>query len=721
MAEIELKFNGDSSSAQASVQSLADSVDKLAHAVEGLKDKEKEHGEEQAKSIEKWRLIGEAAKKTIEVLYEFGKDSAKEFLASEQAARRLAFAVGKDLGKAFRDTAEEMEKSFGVQAESVMALQQKLAQFSKELTKGDIDKITKSMLDYSAATGEDAVQATEKLLMATQKGRTAFKDLGITYDLVGEKSKDLLSASTALGNKFGGASESEANSMTGQLARAAREFENFKKAFGEMIVLVGEKTQIVQGFTIAMGYLAEKMHEIIGPKDELEKQQLKLKEIGSQLVDLINLRDKAMKNGGEFEHYTTEEYQHAIDVKSKELDQVKAYLAKETPKLSRDGAGVAGDDMTTHAIEAKKTSDKKAYEDALKERQRRLKEQEDAAKKAAAHTQDLAESAYKEEHQLDKKWASAKITLDKETQDRLGKQAEKEYARESKRLEAFLADSKMSEEDKDAERLKLSMEYSNRHLELIEEETRAELSAEAKKHELILAEQRKADAKRLAEQKKSMHQMEQLMHEVGNAIGSGLGKAIGAGITGSSEYMEADLFETIGKALISAVSAVVAAIPGAGMFLSPLISGVGNTGISAIAGQMRAAADRGRQAEASANMQSSINGNGGWQGSVTYHNGGWIGAPRYHSGSWIGNDEQAAILQTGERVLSRSEVAKMGGPGAVDSGAKGKGGGVQVYINAIDTQGVKRFFEDKGGDGFRRAISSGRGDIARLFGKGKVY
>lgn len=106
------------------------------------------------------------------------------------------------------------------------------------------------------------------------------------------------------------------------------------------------------------------------------------------------------------------------------------------------------------------------------------------------------------------------------------------------------------------------------------------------------------------------------------------------------------------------------------------------------------------------------------------HDGSWIGAPRFHSGGWpgIGVDEQPAILQSGERVLSRGEVSAMGGPAGVERAARGGGrGGVTVNISALDTKSTREFLEDRGGQGFQDAIRSGRGDLARLFGAGTVY
>lgn len=104
-----------------------------------------------------------------------------------------------------------------------------------------------------------------------------------------------------------------------------------------------------------------------------------------------------------------------------------------------------------------------------------------------------------------------------------------------------------------------------------------------------------------------------------------------------------------------------------------------------------------------------------------FHSGGWVGTdgaelPRYHSGTWIGTDEQAAILQNGERVASRQEVANAGGKAALDSTLKGGGGGVHVTIHAIDSKSAADSFGTDLGRGMRQALRSGRGDLPSLLG-----
>lgn len=104
----------------------------------------------------------------------------------------------------------------------------------------------------------------------------------------------------------------------------------------------------------------------------------------------------------------------------------------------------------------------------------------------------------------------------------------------------------------------------------------------------------------------------------------------------------------------------------------------------------------------------------------TYHSGGWVGdeidIPRHHSGAWIGADERAAILQTGERVLSRVEVGAMGGNGAVDAAAEGRRPGVTVNVTALDSKSAAEAFESQVGRGMQRALNSGRGALPALLG-----
>jgi len=79
----------------------------------------------------------------------------------------------------------------------------------------------------------------------------------------------------------------------------------------------------------------------------------------------------------------------------------------------------------------------------------------------------------------------------------------------------------------------------------------------------------------------------------------------------------------------------------------------------------------------------------------------FAGAPRMHSGGWVGlkPDEVPAILQRGERVLSRREAAGYGGRGATPS--------VNVTIMTRDAESFRQSRTQVAAD-IARAVSMGR-------------
>jgi tape measure domain-containing protein len=87
----------------------------------------------------------------------------------------------------------------------------------------------------------------------------------------------------------------------------------------------------------------------------------------------------------------------------------------------------------------------------------------------------------------------------------------------------------------------------------------------------------------------------------------------------------------------------------------------------------------------------------------------FAGAPRYHGGGMVGlkADERPAILQTGERVLSRAEVA-----------ASGQGAGQSVrIINSIDPGLVADYMASAAGERvIVNTITRNRGQVKQLLG-----
>ncbi len=81
---------------------------------------------------------------------------------------------------------------------------------------------------------------------------------------------------------------------------------------------------------------------------------------------------------------------------------------------------------------------------------------------------------------------------------------------------------------------------------------------------------------------------------------------------------------------------------------------------------------------------------GGTKLSTYFHSGGVVKA---HSG-YLANDEVPAVLQTGERVLSRGQVRALGGQAGIDGMLSGRGSGTNIYpvmiIKAWDSADIHR-------------------------------
>ncbi len=224
----------------------------------------------------------------------------------------------------------------------------------------------------------------------------------------------------------------------------------------------------------------------------------------------------------------------------------------------------------------------------------------------------------------------------------------------------------------------------------------------AKEQERAWKESEAAWKDHLREMERAAKESEEEMRRIGMAIGSSLGNAIGSQIRELGRGGQLDMGALLASVLKAAISFALAALGPFGALLAPILGGV----IDATVGQ----AGQGFDDEEPAPRLP--------RGTVMprAHSGAWAGdLPRFHEGG-----EVPAILQVGERVLSRREVARMGGQSGVDRMANGGGGAMNVFINATDA----RSFQDRlGGDlgtSFVRMFRQGRGEFAALLRHAKA-
>lgn len=537
-------------------------------------------------------------------LLEFSKSSVKAFEDQAKADRQLA-AVAGQATEAFKAQASALQESLGVSDDHVQKLQTMLLRYGE--APAEIDKTVRAILDFSAATGQDAEGAISQLTSSVTTGKMAFKDLGLQYDQTGSRGDVLKAATEALAAKFGGAAAADANSLTGSVEKAKQQFGELQETFGQMIADFVVKTDVVSGLTQVFRELNYAMG---GGESDLEYSAAQ-KRIHGIANELQGLRDTFRDLSGQ---------NAPVDVLEKIIDQI-ADAEKRLKQAKGGGLATTGAANTSKAGRAGGSDDSMArFKESLQER---ITVVTDAAEREA------------------KLW---------DEHDRAQARVEEEAERD--RLNSFK--------------------------ESLDE--RIDAITDAYREEARLAdEQDKAHAKEEARYAKAGE-------DIGTAFASSLSSSIGQ----LAEGQEMDLGETVGDILAAVLgvagAALGSAIPGLGTVAGGLIGGLAGSAIKGVTRRKR-------------------------------HSGGYAGdgMARYHAGTWVGSDEEAAILQNGERVLGRHEVAAMGGPQGVERAVRG-GGGTTINVSTLDGSTAREYFERAGGRALIDAVRSGRGAPRLLWG-----
>ena len=538
-------------------------------------------------------------------LLEFSKSSVKAFEDQAKADRQLA-AVAGQATEAFKAQASALQESLGVSDDHVQKLQTMLLRYGE--APAEIDKTVRAILDFSAATGQDAESAISQLTSSVTTGKMAFKDLGLQYDQTGSRGDVLKAATEALAAKFGGAAAADANSLTGSVEKAKQQFGELQETFGQMIADFVVKTDVVSGLTQVFRELNYAMG---GGESDLEYSAAQ-KRIHGIANELQGLRDTFRDLSGQ---------NAPVDVLEKIIDQI-ADAEKRLKQAKGGGLATTGAANATKAGRASGSDDSMArFKESLQER---ISVVTDAAEREA------------------KLW---------DEHDRAQARVEEEAERD--RLNAF-------------------KESLDERIDAITDAYREEA--------------------RLAEEQDKAHAKEEARYaKAGEDIGTAFANSLSGAIGKLAEGQEMDLGETVGDILAAVLSvagaALGSAIPGLGTVAGGLIGGIAGSAIKGATRRKR-------------------------------HSGGYAGdgMARYHAGTWVGSDEEAAILQNGERVLSRSEVSAMGGPPGVESAVRGRSGGSTVNIQTFDVGSFREIFQGRGGRGLLDAARTGVGAPALLFG-----
>lgn len=627
MADLTLNINGNASGASAALRDAGGAVSDL--------------GDDVGKSVIKWQEFANVTKQAVAAVVKFGVDAVKAYAESERVQKQLTRVAGQ-YADALGEQAEAMSRLYAVDDDIIKQSQTMLAQWGG--VGAATEATTKAILDYAAATGQDATTATQDLIRNVESGGVGLAKMGVHFKATGDKGKDLAAAVEALNKKFGGAAKTNANTLEGSLTAAGLAFDDFKKGIGQAI---GDMIQ-------ASGIVPRLTKQIRDLKDSLFTSTMAKK---AESQDFIREQVKIFEDilSGRMKGFNEKGLEMTFEEAQAKLAEWSAKLKSEVPDFSGAGALPPVTGLTNRGgkdAEAQAEKMKAVREKNLEDTRAYFKRDEELADQAAAEQR----QSYADELNNTANFVKDRLKLDEETAK----------AREQIRIE-------------DEKRAAESAERQAKHA--------AEVQERSAKEEKERLDKREAQAK-----------------SAGDAIGAAFVNAMADQFSKLAEGGEFDAALFIGDVLASVVG-VAAGIIGTAYGMPQLGAAVGNIagmGIRAGFGAMSAKQRKARTAK-------------------QYHSGGWVGdeaeLPRYHTGAWIGGDEQAAILQTGERVLSRSEVSRMGGKGGVDAAARG-GPTIVNNITAIDTKSAAESFTEGLGRGMRLALKSGRGDLPGLIGMG---
>lgn len=132
--------------------------------------------------------VGGAVKKTAAIMYDFAKDSVKAFAEAERGQRQLTLAAGAHTD-AMNELAEAQKRKYNVDDDEIRHMEVLLLRYGA--APEQIKATTDAVLNYSAATGKDAVQATEQLIRGVESGSGSLGRMGVHFKDTGKFASSL--------------------------------------------------------------------------------------------------------------------------------------------------------------------------------------------------------------------------------------------------------------------------------------------------------------------------------------------------------------------------------------------------------------------------------------------------------------------------------------------------------------------------------------------------
>lgn len=194
---------------------------------------------------------------TIAGIAYFGKRAVEAFAEAERGQLQLQIAMEKfpainDVTAAsFAALNTELMNTTGADDDLLAAAEGVLARF--RLTGTELQSLIPLVNDYAIATGKAVPDAAASIGKALMGNARAMKELGIDFQVTGDRSADLTRLMDALERKVGGVGEAFGETTAGKLAIAQQNFGNLQEEIGAALVpaleaLVGIVKPISEAF-----------------------------------------------------------------------------------------------------------------------------------------------------------------------------------------------------------------------------------------------------------------------------------------------------------------------------------------------------------------------------------------------------------------------------------------------------------------------------------------
>lgn len=345
MADIELILDGDSAGAIGALREVGDATDALHKQATAQGEAQRKQSEEMWKSIGQWAAAGAAA------VTAFGVASTKAFMESDRATRQLQRAAG-EYADVLEKQAAALQEVYAVDDDIIKQSQTLLTQWNG--VGAATEETTTAILNYAAATGKDAVTATQELIRNVENGGVGLAKIGVHFENTGDKTENLKNAVAALNEKFGGAASADANSLHGNLQALSLAFEDFQEHVGKAISDFNSQYAITTKLTEALKGLDTFLFG-----DERNKRDVEYADTLEHLAGRIEHRKQlsldlaAAEKAGRAD--AVAESQRMIASNEKAISQLKEMLRLRAEGIHTGGLPTGGGGTNKGPVDAKAT------------------------------------------------------------------------------------------------------------------------------------------------------------------------------------------------------------------------------------------------------------------------------------------------------------------------------------------------------------------------------